>query len=882
MKRNLLRALTFVAAACLYVAGAKADVAPVEPSADGAGVYQIGSAANLVWFSDYVNAGNYTAQAVLTADIDMSDVDNFTPIGKAVMDNTAARKTCFKGKFDGQGHTIRNLTIVGAADGNISLGLFSRINSTSSSVKNLFMEHVNISTSQTTAVSIGPIVGHLDRFTLINCGAVDVTISHPNFTSSSTAKDGGVCGYMVSHEQSNMVNCFTDYASYGGKGGSAIITNCYAKSDFDTKATTGELCFLLNGDQSNIVWKQTLGTDAYPVLDATHGTVYGNAAYQCDGVTAKGEISYSNVDASTVDPHTFNDGFCTVCGHCDPAYLTTNGEAFFEIGDKHQLKWFAAYVNEENPTAQARLTAAIDVEEDAWTPMEDFTGTLDGNNFTIYNLGAPLFKTTKDGATIKNLTLQGSLTSTQNRFGAFICDHLEGQLTVTNCVNKTAITSVNDRSGGFIGNVSAGTVEVTDCENMANLTSTTTNLAGIIGDTSAPSTTLTRCVNTGSITGLGDVSVQMAGIVATFRGGENSTLRLVRCGNSGAIEGKKNSSGNSNVGGLVAWLSSQSGKVAYISNCYNIAPVVATGNFVGGLAGQISNASSLVIEDSYNTGDVVSDGTDVYMLCGRMQIPTNGTVTNCWNSGTARNAASPLLMVDGSNITNSYNVNTDGKTCAQGAAKLIPGYEDSWLASGAFTYYINNAAGKTVYYQTLGSFPTPWFTGQVVYKTSDAGWGTFFDTEKAYAFTGVKAYTGKIDGSVLKLTEVSQANAGTPVILEGTYYNKVVKDTPAEMPENDLKGTATDLTADGSQYVLAKKDDVVGFYQATEGTIAAGKAYILYAGGGVKGFTFGTATSIVSPLGETEEGAAIYDLSGRRVTKATKGLYIINGKKVLK
>ena len=355
----------------------------------------------------------------------------------------------------------------------------------------------------------------------------------------------------------------------------------------------------------------------------------------------------------------------------------------------------------------------------------------------------------------------------------------------------------------------------------------------------------------------------------------------MRCGNSGAIEGKKNSNGNSNVGGLLAWVSSQSGKVAYISNCYNIAPVVATGNFVGGLAGQISNASSLVIEDSYNTGDVVSDGTNVYMLCGRMQTPTNGTVTNCWNSGTARNAASPLLMVDGSNITNSYNVNTDGKTCAQGAATLIPGYEDSWLASGAFTYYINNAAGKTVYYQTLGSFPTPWFTGEVVYKTSDAGWGTFFDSEKAYAFTGVKAYTGKIDGSVLKLTEVSQANAGTPVILEGTYYNKVAKATPAEMPENDLKGTATDLAADGSQYVLAKKDDVVGFYQATEGTIAAGKAYLTGISAGVKAITFGTATSLTPALSEERE-AVIYDLSGRRVEKATKGIYIVNGKKILK
>ena len=206
------------------------------------------------------------------------------------------------------------------------------------------------------------------------------------------------------------------------------------------------------------------------------------------------------------------------------------------------------------------------------------------------------------------------------------------------------------------------------------------------------------------------------------------------------------------------------------------------------------------------------------------------------------------------------------------------------MESGELAYNLNAGAGETLYFQTIGVEAHPTFSGDEVYKTSDAGWGTFFDTTENYAFNGVKAYTAKINGEYLALTEVSQANAGTPVILEGTYYNKVVKATPAEMPENDLKGTSSDLTADGTQYVLAKPAEAeVGFYQAVDGTIPAGKAYILYAGGGVKGFTFGTATSIASPLGETEEVApVIYDLSGRRVEKATKGIYIINGKKVLK
>jgi hypothetical protein len=174
----------------------------------------------------------------------------------------------------------------------------------------------------------------------------------------------------------------------------------------------------------------------------------------------------------------------------------------------------------------------------------------------------------------------------------------------------------------------------------------------------------------------------------------------------------------------------------------------------------------------------------------------------------------------------------------------------------------------------------------VVYKTSDAGWGTFFDTEKAYAFTGVKAYTGKIDGSVLKLTEVSQANAGTPVILEGTYYNKVAKATPAEMPDNDLKGTTEEMNgAAGNIYVLNKTNkNGVGFYKLkSTGTIGANKAYLVYDGALAREFfLFDEATGIEMPTVEDNADAVVYDLQGRRVAQPTKGLYIVNGKKVIK
>ena len=93
-----------------------------------------------------------------------------------------------------------------------------------------------------------------------------------------------------------------------------------------------------------------------------------------------------------------------------------------------------------------------------------------------------------------------------------------------------------------------------------------------------------------------------------------------------------------------------------------------------------------------------------------------------------------------------------------------------------------------------------------------------------------------------------------------------------------------DLTVDGSQYALAQKEGVTGFYKAEAGSvIAAGKAYIVARAAGTKGFTlnFPGETGIES-VEKAAEGSEIYDLAGRRVVKALKGVYIINGKKVLK
>ena len=82
----------------------------------------------------------------------------------------------------------------------------------------------------------------------------------------------------------------------------------------------------------------------------------------------------------------------------------------------------------------------------------------------------------------------------------------------------------------------------------------------------------------------------------------------------------------------------------------------------------------------------------------------------------------------------------------------------------------------------------------------------------------------------------------------------------------------------------------LGFYWGAENgaafTAKAGGAYLAVPTGEsarVKGFAFGAdeETAIESVEAETAN-EEIFDLSGRKVSKAVKGLYIINGKKVVK
>ena len=205
------------------------------------------------------------------------------------------------------------------------------------------------------------------------------------------------------------------------------------------------------------------------------------------------------------------------------------------------------------------------------------------------------------------------------------------------------------------------------------------------------------------------------------------------------------------------------------------------------------------------------------------------------------------------------------------------------------------------------------FEGTAVEETgynlavSAAGYATYFNSAKA--FTMPIGATGYVwDEGKIEFAYDSEDNvpANEPLVVKaptGNYallFSSFTDETLKSAGKNDLEGTddETAITDDDAYYFYglslnASSDPAsVGFYwmnpTGAAFTNGAHKAYLKLAKNtsagsqAVNGFPFnGTTTGIEQIEAGADAKNTIYDLSGRRVNKAAKGIYILNGKKVL-
>lgn len=169
------------------------------------------------------------------------------------------------------------------------------------------------------------------------------------------------------------------------------------------------------------------------------------------------------------------------------------------------------------------------------------------------------------------------------------------------------------------------------------------------------------------------------------------------------------------------------------------------------------------------------------------------------------------------------------------------------------------------------------------------------DNVEAYIVTKVTPEDTK---SVASLKPVKELKGGEPYLLHYTSQAEnytltlLTPNDPDELeaPEGNLlmkSNRQTAGTKEGSTvYVLANKSKGVGFYRWTGDELGAGRVYLpVEASAGAHeycGFSVDDETNGIQSIDDTKTNAGtFYDLQGRQVDKPTKGIYIINGKKVI-
>ena len=154
---------------------------------------------------------------------------------------------------------------------------------------------------------VGGVNGYNINGTIINCNAT----GEVNGTGSYV---GGVIGMNLSN--GTITNCYYDSTIYTGAAiGDDKGTTTKAEGKTTDEFKTGEVAYLLQLDQSDEVWGQTIGTDTYPILGGAK--VYKTAIYNgCEGKPGEPvSYEYSNTEKNTYGDHpdADNDGRCDNC-----------------------------------------------------------------------------------------------------------------------------------------------------------------------------------------------------------------------------------------------------------------------------------------------------------------------------------------------------------------------------------------------------------------------------------------------------------------------------------------------------------------------------------------------------------------------------------------
>lgn len=375
--------------------------------------------------------------------------------------------------------------------------------------------------------------------------------------------------------------------------------------------------------------------------------------------------------------------------------------------------------------------------------------------------------------------------------------------------------------------------------------------------------------------------------------------------------------GQSSVAAIIGTLND--GGDVYLENCGNEAPVTSTQYYAAGLVGKAWNSTVAHLTNCYNVGGVKSDYP---ANAASLTFETEGAVfTNCYSF---LDAADSEGLIDNCWFTHSESYTIDN--CYDSNTSLKDGmktFTTAEMADGTLKGKLGDAYINTIY----GANAHPGFAQQVTMKLAEnddntmpasdlAGqhvilnralvadnWNTIclpFDLGDLEVWFGAGTKAAEFSselGGVLHFTLVTSLSANTPYLLyptenktSMTFSGITIKSGGASFSSPDpsnytFRGIYSPTSITGN-YFIASDNKIK---RSTGGRLKAFRAYIESSETEAHELSFdfedaGIATGISDATRLNDNGQMIndnyYDLSGRRVENPTRGLYIVNGKKV--
>ena len=493
-------------------------------------------------FCNRVNSGQTTLNAKLTKDVDLGS--DIVMAGREHPYNYNSFYY-YTGTFDGQGHTL-SFNWNAGEDNQIAPFRYVK----DATIKNLRTQGKITTKGYNLS---GMVYGAFGTTTLTGCiSDVDITGGRSGLASSNAAGMVQAVAYQASvHITDCLVKgSITDNADesdramagfvfynggtytltrclYVGKNNApndkysktfgrdsygATFTDCYylntcgkaqGKQVTAEQLKSGEMAKLLQGDRTENVWGQTLGTDnePLPTAEATKrvyevkfvyngevkATRYANSGKTVALPTAK-ELLGTDYNPHHYYAIAFEGGFngSTPVNADRKVDITLAEKDCYEIASKAEWQAFCALVEDGQNAIDAKMTKDIDLGEDiakVGTSNSPYGGTFDGQNHVLtvnWDAGstndvAPFGRV--KGSTIKNLRTEGAIRSDGYYLSGLI-DEATGENTVTGCVSNVNLTTSYanascDAAGLICYIYSSGRVTISDCLVKGSINATT-------------------------------------------------------------------------------------------------------------------------------------------------------------------------------------------------------------------------------------------------------------------------------------------------------------------------------------------------------------------------------------------------------------------------